>query len=237
MNLNELLHELRTNMLRDVSDAVSADEDDLLWTDPSLVRYLNDGYFRFCRLTEYIQDATTPAVVEIALQTGVVDYPMHPSVLRVMSAQLGNMTIPVSSYDTYAGTQEDTAALTRHIVSDKTGLYGVIPDYGIGSLRTIGVPGDDEDGKTLRLRVRRYPINKLDLNAPEAELELPEHMHLDIAEWAAFRAYRNHDADAEAGAKASAHSTRFQRAVDEAKAELKVREFSRINYAPSWRFD
>lgn len=236
MNTGELLTELRHNILRDVSGAISVDEQDLLWTDPSLLNYLNDGYFRFCRLTEYLQDATTASVVEVLIEEGVVDYPLHQSIIRVQSARLDNLTVPITSQDRATGAMEDTAAHSQYLLTPVPGLFAVQPDYQIGSLRTVGVPSAKEAGKVLRLRVTRYPLEPLSLSDPTLSPELPAHMHLDLLEWAAFRALRNHDADGESMGKASAHSTQFQRAVDEAKKEMSAREFSHMTFSPSWRW-
>ncbi len=43
MNLGELLDELRTGILHDVSDQVAGVTSDQLWTDTRLVRYIQRG--------------------------------------------------------------------------------------------------------------------------------------------------------------------------------------------------
>lgn len=60
MILQEMLGELRGPLLRDVSGALSTDEEDLLWSDEVLVRYINDGYQRFCERSMILEDATSP---------------------------------------------------------------------------------------------------------------------------------------------------------------------------------
>lgn len=237
MNLNQLLAELRRNILRDVSDAVSVDEADLLWSDDALVAYINEGYFRFAQMTEYLQDATTEAVTRIPLVDGQRDYALHPSIIRVLSVELRNTVIPVVSTDTYFGNNAD---ITSYEVmaprNDRSGIVAAVPDYEVGTLKLVGVPDAKNVGEPLRLRVSRYPLAKATLDAPNEELEFPERFHLDIIEWAAFRALRNHDADAENMAKASAHKTRFMQAVEEVQTEYRARKFSRMTFSPSWRW-
>jgi len=235
--LNELLKELRSNILRDVSDAISPDEADFLWSDPSLVSYINDGYFRFAHLTEYLQDATTEAVTRVPLIADTREYPLHKAVIRVLSAELNDTVIPVVSADTYLGNNADVTSYgALKPQNNRSGVVAVVPDYEVGMLKLVGVPDTKNIGVPLRLRVSRYPVAKANLDTPNVELEFPERFHLDIIEWAAFRALRNHDADAENMRKASAHKTRFMEAVEEVKTEYRARKFSRIEFTPSWRW-
>lgn len=234
MTLNQLIKELRRNILRDTSDAISVDEDDLLWTDEALAMYINEAYYRFCHLTEYLQDADTPAVCYVTIVLGQREYPLDPAVIRILSAEYGNIILPVTSTDHMHGDQAEFASYQSVRRSDYPGVYAVVPDYQIGKIVLVGTPAAEDAGKQLRLRVSRYPLEKLTLDNANAEPEIPERFHLDMIEWAAFRALRNHDADAENMAKASAHSTRFERAVEEVKNEFKMRKFSRVNYTESW---
>jgi len=236
MDLNGLLSELRRNILRDVSDAISADEADFLWTDASLVNYINDAYFRFCHLTQYLQDASTPEVTEIVLAEGVTEYTLNQAVITVMTAELGDLILPVISTDVYHGHRPDIASFEKVRKETYPGVHAVVPDYDIGKLVIVGRPTAEDTGKVIKLRVTRYPLKELTLDEGTAIPEIPSRFHLDMLEWAAFRTLRNHDNDGENMAKASAHSTRFERAVEEVKQELKMRKFARIEYDTSWRW-
>jgi hypothetical protein len=57
----------------------------------------------------------------------------------------------------------------------------------------------------------------------KAEPEIPRQWHLDLCEWAAWRALRNHDNDLENLQKASAHKKAFEDVV-----ELLGREAKRL---------
>lgn len=233
MTLTGLIEELRSNILRDVSDAVSADELDHLWSDQSLTNYINDAYFRFCQRTQYIQDASTQAVCEITLVAGQVDYPLHEAIIQVLSVEYGNVILPLRSANEYMGRPADTVGRSPVRRCDPPYLSGAVPDYEIGTLRVLGTPLAEHDGQTLQLRVTRYPLTRLSLDDAETQLEIPERFHLDMLEWAAFRALRNHDPDGEAMAKASAHSTRFERAIQEVRAERRARTMTRIGFVGS----
>lgn len=236
MTLQELLEELRESILRDVSSAVSADEADLLWPDRTLVRYINEAHQRFCERSLILEDATTPEVCEIALQSGVQSYPLHPSIIQVTSATYKDLALKRSTVAMEHGLPDEVAHVVPHRLASYRGVTAFVPDYNVGTFRVMGTPTDDEDGGVVRLRVMRLPLEDLTLDNPEAEPEIPKQYHLDMIEWAAFRALRNHDADAENMAKASAHSTRFERAIEEARRTHRARTFTGIQFAPSWRW-
>jgi hypothetical protein len=77
MKLGDLLSELRLNILNDRSDRIDGDSD-YLWTDETLVRYINEAQRRFACRSLVIRDATTPEVVDVVLETGVTEYSSTP---------------------------------------------------------------------------------------------------------------------------------------------------------------
>lgn len=238
MTLSELLHELRHNILRDTSTALDVDEqEDLLWTDSALTSYINDAFTQFAHKTEYLQDASTPDVCRVPLVAGQLEYPLHPSVIRILSATHGRKTLPVTTVAHMLGNQTDHASYDAFHREDYPGVFAIVPDYEVGVLRLVGTPKPEQAGEEIALRVTRYPLEPLKLTDPDATPEFPERFHLDILEWAAWRALRNHDADGENMAKASAHKTRFTDAVEEVKQELKARRYSRMQFDGSWRWN
>lgn len=235
MTLEEMLEELRDGILRDVSNAVSVDEQDLLWSDKTLVRYINDGYQRFCERSLILEDATSTEATQITLQEGVLSYPMHTSVISVASAVLDGKALRKVSTNESQGHLPEVVGFSPALVANYNGVSAYVPDYNVGTFYVLGKPTAEQDGKVINLRVSRLPLVPLTLDDVEAVPEIPLQYHLDILEWAAFRALRNHDNDGENMAKASAHSTRFERAVEEAKRTHEARTFVGFSYAPSWR--
>lgn len=234
MTLAELLDELRRNVLRDTSTSLAApDDDQLLWDDASLVRYINDAYFKFARRTLCIRDDSTTEVVQITLAEGVVEYPLHGSVLAV-----------------YSVTREDGTPLTvdhhnaiymlpSNVVRASASRPGWCPgaptvfttDAAVRKLVIRAAPDETYAGQTLSLRVARLPL--VALEDIEDEPEVDGDYHLDLLEWAAYRAYRNHDVDAENLIKASAHKKHFNEIVDEARASARRREFEPMKFEPN----
>lgn len=235
MTLEELLEELREVILRDVSNAESVDVEDLLWSDRALVRYINDGYQRFCERSLILEDATSAEATQITLQEGVLSYPLHSSVISVASAVFDGKALRKVSANEMQGHLPEVVGFSPAMVAKYNGVSAYVPDYNVGTFHVLGSPTADEAGKVVNLRVCRLPLAPLTLDDVTVVPEIPQQYHLDILEWAAFRALRNHDNDAENMAKASAHSTRFERAVEEAKRTHEARTFVGFSYAPSWR--
>ena len=68
MTVGELLDELARNVLRDRSNLISG-PDDNLWSDETLVRYMNEAQYRFARrsLALRVDSDDEPDVCEFAL--------------------------------------------------------------------------------------------------------------------------------------------------------------------------
>lgn len=239
MNLEALLNELRGNVLRDDSGLASGPSD-YLWDDETLVRYINDAYLRFARRTLSLRDASTPTVCEVPLDAGVFTYPLHASVLSVVSAR----------YDT---DEADLARVGRSLLMDTS--RGDLPwfdpesmstlqpgrprafstdetvEHGIVTLRVWPTPTADEAGKVLKLRVARKPLELLSLDETEAECELPEEYQIDMLSWAAYRALSTSDVDGHSAA-ADKHKLRFEEAMQEV-----LKDMRRKMFAPTgWQF-
>jgi hypothetical protein len=238
MTLGEQLDELRYNVLRDRSDLVAGD-DDSLWSDATLLNYIKDAERRFARQSLILRDSTTPEVTLVKLKEGVQQYQLHPSILSVISAQY-----------TDPGTQKPydlqrsghaliaQAAPVEVVFFDPLNPYSAqLPPgaplayftdetlvYGRQSRVTINfypVPSDVQDGQNVAMRVIRLPMAGYTVNDLDRPSELPEDYHLDVLEWAAYRAQRTFDADAGAPTSSDAHKAAFDDAVKQAQREAK----------------
>lgn len=238
MTAQELLDELRGNLLRDKSDAVGGAVDQL-WSDDTLLRYLDDAYRRFARRTLCLSDNSTAAVTQIALSSGVAAYTTDVRVLMVLSAILDGRDYPLkpATHDGLAGSETASTGMGHrfNIMPPGEPRY-FATDEADRTIRVYPAPSDEFDGTNLLLRVCRLPLLPIDANNLSAELEMVEDYHLDLAEWAAYRALRNHDADAENLAKAEQHKSRFEDAIAEAKSDARKRKFSptQFNFNTRW---
>jgi hypothetical protein len=240
MKLGDLLSELRLNILNDRSDRVDGDSD-YLWTDESLVRYINEAQRRFACRSLVIRDATTPEVVDVVLETGVTEYQLNSAVLAVISAKLEgeqtdlgraghsilnrsnqpadvNWDIAIQS-NTQPG-KPVAFATDEQLVEDDGGSISAV------TMRVFPAPSADYNGQKIKLRVCRKPLNDLVLNNLEAVPEVPDDHHLDMLDWAAYLALRIVDQDAGNRTRAQDFAASFEGHVQYARTMVMRKLFA-----------
>lgn len=232
MNLRDLLTELRKNILRDISTAVDGRvSDGALWDDDSLILYIRDAEEKFATGTLCLRDSINAEVAKVQIIAGETDYKLDRRVIAVYSAQFdGRINMGRTTYSTRYGSVPNVTPTGASYESQETGdprLFYTDKDSGyVGFFPT---PSADAAGKDVRLQVARLPLNPLTRNDLNAEPEIPQEYHLDLLEWATWRALRNHDADIDGDpaniqivmARASQHKKRFEDAVAECKRKIK----------------
>lgn len=237
MILGDLLDELRANILRDVSDQI-AGVSDQRWTDTALLRYIKDGERRFARQSLCLRDGTTPAITRVRLKTGVTTYPLHFSVIAVLSARwntdqfdiqrsghaLVNQVTPaeIFSFDPSLGFNTQPGRPVAFYTDETTVFAGT----GKVTLSVYPVPSALENDTTLYLRTIRNPTTEYTVDNLGVNSEIPEDYQLDCLEWAAHRALRHFDADAGAPIPSEQHKAAFEAAVLSARNELKRTMFA-----------
>lgn len=240
MNLGEMLDELRTGVLHDVSDQIAGVTQDQLWSDTRLIRYINEAQRRFARRSLVIRDGNTPDCCQVQMVANQILYPLHTSVIAVISAK-------------YTGDQTDLAraghaALTTYRMPDTylfnpIGLANLPPgkvlaystdeqvsanDYGTFNRITLRVypqPSSDFTG-IVNLRVVRLPISRFTVDNIAAYPEVPEDYHLDLLDWAAYLALRIADNDAGDEDRAAAYAKSFEDHCVTARKEVMRKLFT-----------
>lgn len=231
MNVEQLLDELRNNILNDRSDSVGGDPDQL-WPDATLVRYINEAQRRFAKRAFVIRDNTTPEVVNVTLDEGVSEYTLHPSILSVLSAKingsandlvrvghviLGDYSNPNAEIYNPAMLDHLSAGAPQAITTDET--LGEDDDgaHAAVTLRVYPEPDARADGTVIKLRVVRMPIDELTVNNLSAVPEIPVDHHIEMLDWAAYLALRIVDQDAGNPKRAAEFATTFEQHVKDAK--------------------
>lgn len=237
MTLSEQLYELRFNILRDRSDIIAGDTDSL-WSDETLLAYIKDAERRFARKTLLLRDSTTPEIVRVVLKTGVITYPLHESVLSVISARAagydydlrrsGHALVEATVPDEFLSFDPASPYLispgaTLAFYTDETLVYN---RRSAVTLSVYPAPSATENGTTINMRVIRVPKSQYTAAELENESELPEDYQLDVLEWAAYRAQRSFDGDAGAPTTSKDHKAAFDEAVEQAKKEMKQKIFA-----------
>lgn len=241
MNLGELLEELRDNILHDRSDRV-AGESDRLWSDRTLIRYINEAERRMARSALMIRDATTPEVCILETKPFVKEYPLHAAVCAVMSARCEGDRADLargghSAFDTYHVPDPyffDPSTLAQ-LPPGKMVAWdsdeGMLPDdngsMGRVEFRVYPAP-DPVHVQRVHLRVVRYPLQRL--RRKHDTPEIPEEHHLDMLDWAAYLALRISDIDAGAPDRALEFRQSFETHVAEAKKIALRKMFTTLNW-------
>lgn len=246
MTLGDLLALLRESILNDRTDRTSGSSD-YLWTDKTLVTFINEAQRRFAVKGLILRDATTDEATKIILKAGQTIYPLHPAVISVISAKMdaqnydltrvghtlfNQFRAPTETWQDPAAYQSIPPGPTLAISTDEA-VNDIDGDsFAQVSLRVFPTPTADQEGQALRLRVVRKPINQLVESAPGMVPEIPEDHHIEMLDWAAYLALRIVDDDAGAPKRAAEFAASFESHVAEAR-KLAMRKM----FAPSgWGF-
>jgi len=246
MTLSELLSLLRGAILNDRSDR-TAGSNDYLWTDETLVTYMNEAQRLFATKGLVLRDATTPAVTTVTLVAGQTVYPLHESVIAVLSARRGDQDVdltrvghavlaayrpPSESWVDPSGyTQMPAGVPLAYSTDEGLGDQGT-DSFSQMQLRVYPAPSAAVAGSTIRLRVCRKPLDPLDVGSPSGVPEIPEDHHIEMLDHAAYLALRIVDDDGGNIPRAMQFKETFDAAVAEAR-----RQVMRKLFAPTgWGF-
>lgn len=247
MKLDDLLDELRNNILHDRSAQTGGTNPDYLWSDKTLVRYINEAQKRFARRALVIRDGSTPEVVNVTLVEGQSEYTLHSSILAVITAKISTAQVDLVRTGHWAlGTYQppnpvmwDSSHFTTTppgiplaFATDEELVEGDDGSRNTVMMRIFPVPDANAAGTLIKLRVCRLPIDDLVPGSLQAEPEIPSDYHLPMLDWAAYLALRIVDHDAGDPARAQEFAAAFEGHVREAKSEVLKKLFA----PQSWGF-
>lgn len=244
MTLGELLSLLRNMILNDRSDRESGTSD-YLWTDETLVTYINEAQRRFAVRGLVLRDGSTDEVTRITLVEGQANYDLHESVLAVISCkpeareadlqrvghcflnayrQSTESWVDPQSYNTLQPGQPLAFSTDEMLsVDDGDSLSKV-------TLRVYPLPSAAEDGDYLRMRVIRKPIDRLTAGSTSQRPEIPEDHHIEMLDYAAYLALRIVDDDAGAPKRAADFLATFTENVKEAQKTAMRKLFAPLGW-------
>lgn len=226
MTLTDLLAELRTRL----DDSTCQP----LWTDAQLVGYLNDAVRQVCLRQRALTESINETVCQYALTVGQRQVKLHPSILAVRSARITDADTGDTDCASCTGCAHPSMQgvtlryLQRRYPHWETVDNGIphywLPDYQEGYL-TLSRPV--ECAGTLYLTVWRAPSDDfdelLDVNDPTSEPAISEHWHLDLVDWAAYRAFNNKDGEETDDARASAAAAAFEAKIGRLPSATEIR--------------
>lgn len=248
MTLGDLLTLLRESILNDRTDRTGGSSD-YLWTDATLVSFINEAQRKFAVESFILRDGTSDAATLIPLVAGQTIYDLHPSILSVMSAQTVGRTAALTrvghslftAYRTPSESWVDPQSFDT-LQPGETLAFSTdeaLNDASSGSFSQVTMriwPAPSAAMVTanaaIRLRVVRRPINALAVSSLSAIPEIPEDHHIEMLDWAAHLALRIVDDDAGAPKRATDFAASFDVSVTKAR-KLAMRKM----FAPQgWGF-
>jgi hypothetical protein len=227
VKLSDLLDELRSNILND--RGMSTGDDDRLWSDATLVRYINEAQRRFAKRSFVIRDSRTAEVVTLTIEEGVTEYDLHPSIIGVVSAKIdGAQTDLIRVGHTVLGQyttqnsiilpavfEQTSPAAPMAFATDETLVEDDAGTIATVSMRVFPEPRAEDDGTIIKMRVIRMPID--DLRNTGDVPEIPLDHHIEMLDWAAYLALRIVDEDAGNAKRAQEFANSFEAHVVEAR--------------------
>lgn len=229
MNGEELFDTLRLNILKDRATPP-------LWSDDRMVEVLNEAYLEFAEESQIIRDGTSE-VATVTLESGVESYEYDRSILSVLSAKyegmIGNLTrIGVDQTDgdsNTVGTYEWLAAVNAQYPNGGTPV-AYRTDDSLYMMTFHPTPAADDEGKVVRLRVARLPIELLTVDNLAVDIEIPRQYVMGIAHGAAAIAYSDQDADGYDPNQAAVQRGKFEAYLARAKRGMKRQMFQPITW-------
>lgn len=189
MEVSEIIQIIREDYLDDTfsgylnaSDAEK--EDQFLWTDASLLRYLTEAQRQACNRTDFLYDDET---FSITLVAGSPTYVISNLITRIEQVSLNDKTV---AHKSKIQLQMDHP----HWRSD-SGIGSSDASYTIRGrkLRMYPIPDALDAGSIVYLDTYRLPLESI--TSVGDELEIPEEYHRDLIWWVLYEAYSKQDAD------------------------------------------
>ena len=187
MNKSELIRKLREDLLDDVPDVSDPGDDDYLWSDRTLSRYLSEAQDEACRRADLIFDATTDAFTDVSLVDGTATYALNAKITKIVSVKLDNEPL---ARTTRFDLDRNRPFWEAHTSGDPMYWF-----YENGSLTLYPKPDATAAAKTCTVAVYRLPQADLALDSDTPEI--PAYYHPHLCYYAAYLAFLRPDEDSQ----------------------------------------
>jgi hypothetical protein len=235
VNLAELLEHTAKDYLDDRVDLLDGEQDNL-WSDALIVRYLNEAQRILARRAWCIIDTGVAPSGVIVLVTDKVLYPLHKSVLRVYDATPTTQSAPLGrTEDVYLRDPSPPgfdafdvgrAASAAGLTSASGVTIALATDAGARALRVYPPPAAAQNGTRVELKVARLPTTWLTLEDMEASPEVPEDFHFSMCTYAAGKCLTQPNVDGQMKTDGRLLLAEFDAAVKEARQDRQRAEWN-----------
>lgn len=187
-----------------------------LWSDEDVFGYEDDAQKMFCRMTDGIADATTAAVVDLAVTPGSDWLNLHPKIKRIRYASRSDTGRPVEVIN------PDDMPQRRWYFDGTTGVVKALV-IGAEAKKARVYPVSNET-VTVKLTVFRLPLLPITTDGDQA-LEVDEEHHAHLLHWMKHRAYLKQDAETFDRTRAKEFEDKFIAYCDQVKEEERRKAF------------
>jgi len=229
MNLQEMLEHTAKVYLDDRAELLAGVPDDL-FSDASLVTFLNRGADEFARKTWRLNSRYTvakAAFTGVTLATGVKDYDLHSRVLRVLSVNLSDSDLHLRNISfeditsrVFSYPNQDFFDINSPYIESpgRPNWYAV--DVQTRVIRFRATPSITENGLVAQMRVSHMPIVQLTVSDPGAVCEIEAEYHELLCMYAAGKALTTPNVDSAAARLGAGYLQEFDRQCREARNDF-----------------
>lgn len=214
MLTSELIEHIASGVLKDRANYIEATTEGELWSDATLLVYLNQAQDLFARRSYCLLDDTTEAVTRITLVDATQTYALHKSILKVFSMRLSDSVTRLRMKSFLHLTD---AQIEQTNSPGRPAVWWCDSNYK--TLSVAPIPTSTEAGLKMHLQVARLPLERLVLNATSTP-EIPEQYHLDLCDYVVYRCLMHQETDGEAQNDSVRYFRSFEAAAKEARREI-----------------
>ena len=211
----DLLDHVASGVLRDRAKYIEGSDGEL-WSNTTLLNYLNEAENRFARGTFCILDDSTSAVVTVPLVASTASYALHKSILKVFSVTLSDSPVRLAA-KSYTHLSDTEAEMVDGL-GRPTGYW---VDTSTRKIRFAAIPYTDEVGLSAKLRVARLPLAPMVISATSVP-EIPEEYHLALCDWVVYRALMHQETDSEAQVDGHRFRATFENEIKSARRDIQI---------------
>lgn len=202
----------RDRMLIELRDRIGDTVQPYFWSDDFLLGVLAEGQDEFCEQTGYFRDVSN---FTVTLETGKAAYAISDRIIEILAIWDGTRKLGKFQETQRAFVSQEWDPATSTEQSGRPRAWQT--DRETGLITFDRTPTAAENGAVFQIHAWRYSLYSLDGDGPVpevgetpvAEPEIPSRFHRACIEWAAHKAYGDHDSEKSDPIKSSRHKAEF----------------------------
>jgi len=191
VDVNDILTIVREDYLDDTFEgwesASQAERDDqLLWSDKALFRYITEAQRQACNRTDFIFDDSS-SITKLTLKANVNEYRISSYINTIEQLEYNGKKV------THISREDRNRSLLQWRTNTGIGTNRSFYMIQGRKLFIYPIPDSTDAGKKVYLSVWRQPLDPIASSSDE--LSIPEEYQRDLVWWVLYEAYSKQDAD------------------------------------------